>query len=285
MATVVVGVDGSDGAQEALRFAAAEARLRGAVVRAVMAWEVDTMAYSGGAWGPMIDPTGVEQSTRALLDTAVDKVQADGAGDVRIERVVATGRAAQVLIEQARDADLLVVGSRGHGGFTGLLLGSVGQQCALHAPCPVTIVRGRDPYRVGARAVRGSGPAGYTPGPEGRGPDRRSSRDLRPWRGAVPGSDGRGAGGWRELPAAAGRVAGERSSSSGAQRPDHLRHRPEVMTELGSDGRGLRDPGGSRVLEPAVQRPGGWRPMALLSRCGSADRGNTPTASASKLRP
>ena len=144
MATVVVGVDGSDGAQDALRFAVVEARLRRAVLRAVMAWEVDTMASSSGAWGPMVDPTGLEDSTRALLDAAVDKIEADGAGDVRIERVVGTGPPAQVLIEQARGADMLVVGSRGHGGFTGLLLGSVGHQCALHAPCPVTIVRVRD---------------------------------------------------------------------------------------------------------------------------------------------
>jgi nucleotide-binding universal stress UspA family protein len=139
MATVVVGVDGSDGAQEALRFAVEEARLRGAVVRAVMAWNPDSLAYGGGAWGPMVDPTRLEESTRAALDAAVDKIEADGAAV--IERVVATGQPARVLVEQARGADMLVVGSRGHGGFAGLLLGSVGHQCAQHAPCPVTIVR------------------------------------------------------------------------------------------------------------------------------------------------
>ena len=137
--TVVVGVDGSDGGQAALRFAVAEAGMRGAVLRAVMAWEPETMAYSAGPWGPMIDPTEVEEGARTALDTAVDKV--DG-GAVPIERVLATGRATTVLLEQADGADLLVVGSRGHGGFAGLLLGSVGHQCALHAPCPVAIVRG-----------------------------------------------------------------------------------------------------------------------------------------------
>lgn len=137
--TVVVGVDGSVGGQAALRFAAQEAGLRGATLRTVMAWQPDTMAYSAGPWGPMVDPTDVEEGARTALDVAVDKI--DG-GAVPIERVLAMGSAARVLIEQAEGAELLVVGSRGHGGFAGLLLGSVGQQCAQHAPCPVAIVRG-----------------------------------------------------------------------------------------------------------------------------------------------
>ena len=147
MATVVVGVDGSDGAHDALRFAVEEAKLRGAVVRAVMAWNPDTLAYSGGDWGPSVDPTRLEESTRAALDAAVDTVEANGAA--AIERVVATGQAAEVLVEQARGADMLVVGARGHGGFAGLLLGSVGHQAALHASCPVTIVRAHDSAAAG----------------------------------------------------------------------------------------------------------------------------------------
>jgi nucleotide-binding universal stress UspA family protein len=65
------------------------------------------------------------------------------AGDIRIERRVVEGAAAAVLVEESRGADLLVVGSRGHGGFAQLLLGSVSQQCAHHAECPVVIVRPR----------------------------------------------------------------------------------------------------------------------------------------------
>jgi nucleotide-binding universal stress UspA family protein len=65
------------------------------------------------------------------------------AGDVEIERRVIEGAAAAVLVEESRGADLLVVGSRGHGGFAQLLLGSVSQQCAHHAECPVVIVRPR----------------------------------------------------------------------------------------------------------------------------------------------
>jgi nucleotide-binding universal stress UspA family protein len=139
MATLVVGVDGSDGAQEALRYALGEARLRGAGLRAVTAWHMPTMAYASGGMVPDVDPTVFEESASAALDAALAALgaQADG---VEIERVVRMGQPAQVLVEEARDADLLVVGSRGHGGFAGLLLGSVGHQCAMHSLCPVVIV-------------------------------------------------------------------------------------------------------------------------------------------------
>ncbi|HXT43555.1 MAG TPA: universal stress protein [Pseudonocardiaceae bacterium] len=147
MATIVVGVDGSQSAQEALRVAVDEARLRGAVLRAVMAWDVSTMAYGGmSGFGPDIDPTVVEEGARAALDSAVDALGEQATG-VEVERVMRMGRPAQVLVEEARGADLLVVGSRGHGGFAGLLLGSVSHQCALHAPCPVLIVH--EPNRTG----------------------------------------------------------------------------------------------------------------------------------------
>lgn len=141
MATIVVGIDGSESAQEALGFAVREARLRGAGVRVVMTWFMSTMAYGGmSGFGPDIDPTVFEESARAALDATLATLgdQADG---VEIERVLCMGQAAQVLVEQARTAELLVVGSRGRGGFAGLLLGSVSHQCALHATCPVVIVR------------------------------------------------------------------------------------------------------------------------------------------------
>jgi len=157
MATVVVGVDGSDGSHDALRFAVEEAKLRGAVVRAVMAWNPDTLAYSGGDWGPSVDPTRLEESTRAALDAAVDKVEADGAA--AIERVVATGQAAQVLVEQARGADMLVVGARGHGGFAGLLLGSVSAYCAAHASCPVLVTRAEPPMSASAGGLGDQAPS------------------------------------------------------------------------------------------------------------------------------
>ena len=138
MATIVVGVDGSTGGQAALRFAVAEARLRGADVRAVTAWHMSTMAYGGG-FGPGVDPTAFEESANASLERALAAL-GDEAKGVEITRALRMGQPAQVLVEEGSDADLLVVGSRGHGGFAGLLLGSVSHQCALHARCPVVIV-------------------------------------------------------------------------------------------------------------------------------------------------
>lgn len=140
MAVIVVGVDGSDSSQEALRFAAREARLRGSTLRAVIAANITTTAYGGfSGFGPDVEPTNFEEKTRAALDKAVDALGV--LADVDIERVVDFGSPVQVLIEESRGAELLVVGSRGHGGFVGVLLGSVSHQCALHACCPVVIVR------------------------------------------------------------------------------------------------------------------------------------------------
>jgi nucleotide-binding universal stress UspA family protein len=138
MTTIVVGVDGSAGAREALRYALDEARLRGAGVRAVAAWQVPAVAYAGG-YGPA-DPelfSELERDARTNLEGALGAVDL---GDIEPETVVREGSPAHVLLEEAADADLLVVGSRGLGGFRGLLLGSVGQQCAHHAPCPLVIV-------------------------------------------------------------------------------------------------------------------------------------------------
>jgi nucleotide-binding universal stress UspA family protein len=139
MSIIVVGVDGSAGSAKALRFALEEARLRGAEVKAVGAWHVPAAAYETG-WVPIsVDPTDYEKIARAALEkTLADAGAADA--DVSVTSVVREGNAADVLIAEARVADLLVVGSRGLGGFKGLLLGSVSQQCAHHATCPVAIV-------------------------------------------------------------------------------------------------------------------------------------------------
>ena len=142
MAQIVVGVDGSDESKEALRWAIEEARLRKATVRAVHAWTYPVIF--GGAYVPpeVLDGDRLSREAREALDAVVADVAGEDP-DAYIEHVVVEGPAAQVLVDAARDADLLVVGSRGHGGFAGLLLGSVSQQCAHHAPCAVVVVRQR----------------------------------------------------------------------------------------------------------------------------------------------
>jgi nucleotide-binding universal stress UspA family protein len=138
MGRIVVGVDGSEESKAALRWAVEEARLRGATVRAVCAWSLPHVAGPGFAFLP----GGIEEFRRdaeGVLDAAIAEVGSEG---VDVERAAVEGGAADVLVQAAQGADLLVVGSRGHGGFAGLLLGSVSQQCAHHAPCPVVIVRG-----------------------------------------------------------------------------------------------------------------------------------------------
>ena len=144
MGVIVVGVDHSDGAKAALRFALEEARLRQATLRVVHAWQfgyIRTAGFEGSlpAVGGELDE--FRRGATAALDETLRDVGAETDG-VAIERRVDQGSAAAVLVEESRGADLLVVGSRGHGGFAQLLLGSVSQQCAQHAFCPVVIVRG-----------------------------------------------------------------------------------------------------------------------------------------------
>jgi nucleotide-binding universal stress UspA family protein len=143
MSVIVVGVDHSDGAKAALAFAEEEARLRAAALRAVHAWQFGYIGYAGFAGAPPV-PAGDLHDLRAAavsaLDATLREAFVDRAG-IEIERRVVEGAPAAVLVNESRDADLLVVGSRGHGGFAQLLLGSVSQQCAQHAACPVVIVR------------------------------------------------------------------------------------------------------------------------------------------------
>jgi nucleotide-binding universal stress UspA family protein len=138
---IVVGVDGSSCAREALRFALEEARLRNEALRVVTAWHVPPMAYSGG-FAPIVDSREYEEYAETVGRQALAALREESDG-VDVECVTKEGQAAQVLLEQAQGADLLVVGSRGRGGFVGLLLGSVSQQVAHHASCPVVIVHER----------------------------------------------------------------------------------------------------------------------------------------------
>jgi nucleotide-binding universal stress UspA family protein len=131
---IVVGVDGSASSELALRWAAEQARLTGQELHAVTSWELP-VPYDA----PLTGEIDWEGDAAGTLAKTVENVL--GEADAReVVQHVAQGRPARVLIDAARDADLLVVGSRGHGGFTGLLLGSVSQHVTAHAGCPVVVV-------------------------------------------------------------------------------------------------------------------------------------------------
>ncbi|MGW6704613.1 universal stress protein [Streptomyces sp. NPDC054956] len=134
---VVVGVDGSPASYEALRWAVRHARLIGATVDAVAAYDVPGAV---GWSAPAVDAGFDEGSARQDLANETQKVLVE-VGGVPLEQHLVRGGAADALIEASRGAELLVVGSRGRGGFASLLLGSVSHQCATHADCPVVIVR------------------------------------------------------------------------------------------------------------------------------------------------
>ena len=143
---IVVGVDSSAGAKEALRFALGEAKLRQATLRVVHAWQFGYIGVAGlEGFSPVVggDVSELRHTAALALDATLYEVVPHSNG-IEIERHVVEGAPATVLVDESCHADLLVVGSRGHGGFAGLLLGSVSQQCAQHAACPVVIVRGAD---------------------------------------------------------------------------------------------------------------------------------------------
>ena len=136
---VVVGVDGSAPSRAALRWALDQARLTGVRLRAVIAWEVP--AYTG--WGSMAYEDFGAAAGKLLSEAVHDVFGLDPPTDVEVVETALPGHPAQVLIDQSAHAGLLVVGSRGHGGFAGTVLGSVSQLCAQHAHCPVVVVRGK----------------------------------------------------------------------------------------------------------------------------------------------
>jgi nucleotide-binding universal stress UspA family protein len=146
METIVVGVDGSECAREALAAAIAEARLRGARLRIVCAWEIPVGVFSAGLV-PGVDEATLESFGRTAETIVQDAVAEAGRLEPSLpcEGEVVEGQPAAVLLQHARDASLIVVGNRGRGGFASLLLGSVSQQVVHHAPCPVLVVRAGRP--------------------------------------------------------------------------------------------------------------------------------------------
>jgi nucleotide-binding universal stress UspA family protein len=141
---IVVGIDGSESSASALRWAIRQAELTGAAVDAVIAWHYPDMAASAMVVGGMVSAYDFREIAEKIVADAVSTTL-DPAGDVPVRARIAQGHAAQVLLDASVDASLLVVGSRGHGGFAEALLGSVSQHCVQHALCPVVVVRGPAP--------------------------------------------------------------------------------------------------------------------------------------------
>jgi nucleotide-binding universal stress UspA family protein len=134
---IVVGVDGSAPSQAALAWAVKQAALTGAVVDAVIAWEVPAN-YSFLVQVP-VDINYADIAAQVVTD-AIAEVSGPGE-QVKIRSTPTEGSPARVLLDASKGAELLVVGFRGHGGFTEALLGSVSQHCVHHATCPVVVIR------------------------------------------------------------------------------------------------------------------------------------------------
>jgi nucleotide-binding universal stress UspA family protein len=138
---IVVGVDGSEPSQAALRWAATEAHRRGLGLQVVTCW-----SYPMLPWGPYQPPlSGDEFAAEAqkAAEAEVEKVLGEDRGSLDVEISVVEGAASLRLLDWDNAADMIVVGSRGRGGFAGLLLGSVSEHLAEHARCPVVIIRPR----------------------------------------------------------------------------------------------------------------------------------------------
>jgi len=137
MQRVVVGVDGSESSQVALRWALDDALRRQAQLEVVVAWQYPTGSPMLSGVG--FDALELEVVAKTQLTDCLNRVDVSGLPSPVKEFVVA-GAAVPALRAAAEGADLLVVGSRGYGGFAGLLLGSVSAQLSHHAPCPLVIV-------------------------------------------------------------------------------------------------------------------------------------------------
>ena len=137
---IVVGVEGSKGSKNALKWALDEAKHRNNAVVDVVTAYLPTYVPAAPDFGYVpLDPVDLVEEVRKMQDAVIDEVATGSA--ITIERKLLKGRAADTLIMAAEGAAMLVVGSRGRGGFRGLLLGSVSQQIAQHASCAVVIVR------------------------------------------------------------------------------------------------------------------------------------------------
>jgi nucleotide-binding universal stress UspA family protein len=135
---IVVGVDGSDSSKQALRWAVRQAELTGASVEALTAWD---FPKSLGMLAPMSDGFNPEAEAREVLTAAIEDT-VGASPPVAVSAAVVRGHPALSLVAASKSASLLVVGSRGHGEFVGMMIGSVSEYCVANAACPVVVIRG-----------------------------------------------------------------------------------------------------------------------------------------------
>jgi nucleotide-binding universal stress UspA family protein len=136
---IVAGIDGSESSIEALQWAARQAQVTGATLEVITTWDWPT------SWGwtmPLPEDYDPVADAQAVLDSAVEPIRKAYPG-VDVQTRAIEGHPAPALVAASSAADLLVVGSRGHGQFAGMLLGSVSEYCVRNANCPVTVVRER----------------------------------------------------------------------------------------------------------------------------------------------
>lgn len=135
---IVVGVDGSESSKNALRWAMRLAPILGAKIDAIVAWEYPmALGMEGGIpvrWEP-------DENAKLILKASLESVF-DPTLPIGLTGSIRQGHPTAVLLDASKDAEMLIVGSRGLGGFSGLLLGSVSSACAEHATCPVLVVHG-----------------------------------------------------------------------------------------------------------------------------------------------
>ena len=137
---IVVGVDGSPASVDALRWAAEQTELTGGTLEAITSWEYPTQYGSQLMYAENVNWADLAQTTLATAIT-----DAGSSTLTSCTQTVTQGQPAHVLVDASAGAELLVVGSRGHGGFAGLLLGSVSEYVIAHAACPVVVIRHPDP--------------------------------------------------------------------------------------------------------------------------------------------
>lgn len=150
---IIIGVDGSQSSIEALRKAAELAAAFGAPLEAIAAWQFP-MTYEGAFIDELWSPEG---DAKSILSTSI-KAAFGAEKPEHLTTLTIAGPTAQVLIKRSKSASMLVLGSRGRGGFAGLLLGSVSTACAQHAHCPVLIMHNLDRHAHGAADEDSSAP-------------------------------------------------------------------------------------------------------------------------------